>query len=111
MVRAFATESASVCTVPVGAGTVAQTTVVNADHFSWDGTTLAFSLVADDTPPPPSAAVSAPRWLKAFAKRSSPHWPRRRSAARDVDRRDPTPLTVPLGDRHAARSGGRRLLS
>jgi hypothetical protein len=29
-------------------GTIAQTTVINADYFTWDGTTLAFLLVADD---------------------------------------------------------------
>jgi len=40
-------------------GTIAQTTVINADYFAWDGTTLAFSLVADDPTPPPSAPGSA----------------------------------------------------
>jgi hypothetical protein len=38
-------------------GTIAQTTVINADYFTWDGTTLAFSLVADDATPPPSLAA------------------------------------------------------
>jgi hypothetical protein len=40
-------------------GTIAQTTVINADYFTWDGTTLAFSLVADDATPPPSVSGSA----------------------------------------------------
>jgi hypothetical protein len=35
-------------------GTIAQTTVINADYFTWDGTTLAFLLVADDPTLPPS---------------------------------------------------------
>jgi hypothetical protein len=39
-------------------GVIAQTTVINADYFTWDSTTLAFSLVADDPTPPPS--VSGP---------------------------------------------------
>jgi hypothetical protein len=33
-------------------GTIAQTTIINADYFTWDGTTLAFLLVLDDPIPP-----------------------------------------------------------
>jgi hypothetical protein len=37
-------------------GTIEQTTVVNARYFTWDGTSLGFSLVTDDATPPGPAA-------------------------------------------------------
>jgi hypothetical protein len=40
-------------------GTIAQTTIVNASYFSWNGQTLGLTLVTDDATPPP-APPSAP---------------------------------------------------
>jgi hypothetical protein len=43
-------------------GTIAQTTILNASYFSWDGETLGLTLVTDDATPPPTppSAPSAP---------------------------------------------------
>ena len=52
---AFKDAATAVGFKPYG-GTVAQMTIINAGNFSYDGTTLGFVLVGDDsTPPPPPA--------------------------------------------------------
>jgi hypothetical protein len=52
-------KAASDAAFPPMNGTIGQTTVINADYFTWDGTTLAFSLVTDDVTLPPTPPGSA----------------------------------------------------